>query len=277
MRILAALVAMLATAAAVHLEPNREHRVPPVPGTADRKADERGTPPRACKRRFVVGHSLRERPILLWRLGCGTGVHVMVIGCIHGDECAGAAVVRQLVERGPVEAATLYLIPTLNPDGLALAVRQNGRGVDLNRNFPSAWRASGRRWDPEYSGPHPLSEPETRLAARLLTRLRPSATLWLHQHYGSRPFVRAWGQSTQAARRFARLAALDFQRLPWPAGTAPNWQNHRFPHTASFVVEYPRDAPSVEALTSSARAIRRLATDTSEPAASARAAGPKSD
>jgi hypothetical protein len=42
------------------------------------------------------------------------------------------------------------------------------------------------------------------------------------------------------ARRFATLAGLPFRRLPWLAGTAPNWQNHAFPGTASFVVEFPR-------------------------------------
>jgi hypothetical protein len=41
------------------------------------------------------------------------------------------------------------------------------------------------------------------------------------------------------ARRYARLAHLPFRRLPWLAGTAPNWQNHRFPGTTSFVVELP--------------------------------------
>jgi hypothetical protein len=51
--------------------------------------------------------------------------------------------------------------------------------------------------------------------------------------------VRAWGPSVPAARRYARAAGLPFRRLPWLAGTAPNWQNHRFRGTASFVVELP--------------------------------------
>jgi hypothetical protein len=27
--------------------------------------------------------------------------------------------------------------------------------------------------------------------------------------------------------------------MRWPAGTAPNWQNHRFRGSSSFVVELP--------------------------------------
>jgi hypothetical protein len=30
---------------------------------------------------------------------------------------------------------------------------------------------------------------------------------------------------------------MRYRSLPWPNGTAPNWQNHRFPRSPSFVVE----------------------------------------
>jgi hypothetical protein len=99
------------------------------------------------------------------------------------------------------------------------------------------------RWDLQYSGPHPFSEPETRLAARLIRTIQPDVTIWFHQE--AQPMVRAWGPSVPAARRLVRYlrpvryTPLPFQRLPWLAGTAPNWQNHRFPGTASFVVELP--------------------------------------
>jgi len=53
------------------------------------------------------------------------------------------------------------------------------------------------------------------------------------------PRVRAWGRSAPAGRRLADLAQIPFRRLPWPTGTAPNWQNHRFPGSSSFVVELP--------------------------------------
>ena len=31
--------------------------------------------------------------------------------------------------------------------------------------------------------------------------------------------------------------------MPWMDGTAPNWQNHAFPGTSSFVVELPIAGP----------------------------------
>lgn len=187
----------------------------------------------------TVGRSSQGRPIELRQLGDPRwSGELLVFGCIHGDEC-GASGIEPTTGGCPDPGADVYLVPNLDPDGAEAGSRLNGRGVDLNRNFPSGWRPIGSRWDPQYSGPKPFSEPETRLAARLIDRLRPEATIWFHQYSGRRPFVRAWGRSAAAGRHFASLAGMRFRRLRWPAGTAPNWQNHRYPGAASFVVELP--------------------------------------
>ena len=191
----------------------------------------------------VLGHSAEGRPIRVesWPGAAGTAfganprAKVLVFGCIHGTECAGRKVIPRIVSCPPY--TSVWAVPNLNPDGLAAGTRLNGRGVDLNRNFPSGWRPIGARYDLEYSGPQPFSEPETRLAARLIRLTHPRITIWFHQE--AEPMVRAWGQSVPIARDYARMAELPFRRLPWLAGTAPNWQNHRFPGTTSFVVELP--------------------------------------
>lgn len=195
----------------------------------------------------VVGHSKRGRPIRLRQLGDPSiDGRLLVFGCIHGDECAASGLV-PLRGGCPDPGANVFVVPNLNPDGRRLGTRLNGRGVDLNRNFPAGWRPIGRRGDPQYAGPRPFSEPETRLAARLVRAIRPRVTVWFHQYHAPRPLVRAWGASVPAARRLAALARLPFKLLPWPDGTAPNWQNHRFPGTSSFVVELPpgRLAPNL--------------------------------
>ncbi len=184
----------------------------------------------------VLGRSERGRPIRLVELGNRRATRVLVVGCIHGTECAGRAVVRLLSRMPEPLHVDLWLVDDLNPDGFAAGTRQNARGVDLNRNFASQWRRIGRRWDPQYSGPRPLSEPETRLACALILRLRPAITIWFHQ---PQAIVRAWGRSVSAGSRYARLASVPFRRLRWPDGSAPNWQNHRFRHSSSFVVELP--------------------------------------
>ncbi|MDQ3824163.1 MAG: penicillin-insensitive murein endopeptidase, partial [Actinomycetota bacterium] len=185
----------------------------------------------------VLGRSVRGRAVRAFRVGNPAARRrVLVVGCIHGTECAGLAVTRRLLDlRRPI-AADLWVVQNLNPDGLALGVRQNARGVDLNRNFGSEWRRIGKRWDPQHSGPRPFSEPETRIARDLVSRLRPRVTIWFHQ---PQALVRGWGRSIPASRRYARRAGMPFRAIRWPAGTGPNWQNHRFPRTSSFVVELP--------------------------------------
>jgi murein peptide amidase A len=199
-------------------------------------------PGNLVERSGVIGQSLEGRAIRLRQYG-DPRIHgrVLVFACIHGDECAGRSVA-PLRGGCPEPNANVFVVSSLNPDGSAAASRLNGHGVDLNRNFPSRWRLRGQPGTPEYSGPRPFSEPETRLTARLVRKLRPQVTIWLHQIRRGGPFVRAWGPSAPAGRLFAHLAGMPFRLMHWPAGTGPNWQNHRFPRSASYVVELPHGA-----------------------------------
>jgi murein peptide amidase A len=211
----------------------------------------------SVRRTVFLGRSVRGFPIsALERGDPGSSRKVLVVGCIHGTECAGIAVVRLLAQarvRGDVD---LWLVPNLNPDGFAAGTRQNAHGVDLNRNFPAMWTRIGRPGSLQWSGPRPLSEPESRIARRLILRLRPALSLWFHQ---PQAVVRAWGPSIPAARRYARLAGVPFRALAWPNGTVSNWQNHLDPHAASFVVELPGGPLTPTAAKPYADALLRLA------------------
>ncbi len=55
---------------------------------------------------------------------------------IHGDEPAGPAALLELLRQNLWPAAlSLRICPCLNPTGLALNRRENGAGVDLNRDY----------------------------------------------------------------------------------------------------------------------------------------------
>ena len=182
----------------------------------------------------LLGRSAQGRAVVAYELGDPAAARkVLVVGCIHGNECAGVAVIDRLRRLGPLEGVDLWLVPDANPDGHAAGTRGNARGVDLNRNFPHRWRRLGGAYD---SGPAPASERETRVAMRLIRRLRPRVTIWFHQHL---EMVVLTSGNLGLQRRFARLAGLRAGYLPRYPGTATGWSNATFPGTTAFVVELP--------------------------------------
>src|SRR5450432_2241523 len=139
------------------------------------------SPSAAVPRRTVVlGHSVDGRRLVAQVIGPDSARRkVLLVGCIHGNECAGLRILSAAAARRPPAGVQLWLVGELNPDGTAAGTRQNAHGVDLNRNFPYQWQ---RITDPTYdSGPRPASEPETRAAMGLIRRIRPAVTVWYHQ------------------------------------------------------------------------------------------------
>ena len=124
----------------------------------------------------VIGFSVLGRPIEAYRFGYGERERLIVANIHGGYEWNTADLAYQLIEHldqnpdvVPADM-TLYIIPSLNPDGYErihnYAGRVNENGVDLNHNFPYHWK---KEWDrdgcwnylPTTGGTHPASEPET--------------------------------------------------------------------------------------------------------------------
>jgi protein MpaA len=104
-----------------------------------------------------------------------------------------------------------------------------------------------------------LSEPESRIAKKLILKLRPQITIWFHQPLG---LVDLSGGDGRIERRFAKLAGLPVKRLPRYRGSSASWQNRRFAETTAFVTELPAGAPDKSASRSYARAIVSLINQT---------------
>lgn len=210
--------------------------------------------------RINIGQSVRDRPIVAFRSGPRDApLEVLVVGAIHGDETAGMRITRRLVQAPPIPGVRLFVVPTINPDGVAAGTRGNAHGVDLNRNFPYRWQPLGGG---EYSGPHPLSEPESWGAYGFIYLHRPDVTIWFHQPFG---LVDQPSGNPFAAHRFSQLLGLPLVRLrgPYP-GSASRWQNHAFKGSTAFVAELP---PKVNpSLTQRATAaVRTLASELASP------------
>jgi murein peptide amidase A len=222
----------------------------------------------AGARTIVIGRSVNGRAITAQVLGPDTAPRrIVLVGCIHGNECAGIAILAALARRPLPAGVQLWLIDELNPDGTAADTRQNAHGVDLNRNFPFRWQPVS---DPTYySGPRPESEPETRAAISLISAIRPSVTIYYHQH---EDLVDMSGGDRGVARRYAQLAGMPATCLPFLPGTATSWSNHAFAHTTAFVVELPAGPVAQPALARHLRALR--AVERGARAGSARGCGP---
>jgi murein peptide amidase A len=188
----------------------------------------------AVHRTSVIGRSVDGRPIHVVETGTPGRPRILVVGCIHGNECAGMAVIRALKRRPPPAHADLWLVPTLNPDGRAAATRQNAHGVDLNRNFSAGWTRHGTPGSTYYSGPRPFSEPETRTARALVTAIRPKLTIVYHQHMR---LVWTSGKSVPLGRRYATMVGLPLYVHRSPGGAASEWIRVRFPRLRAFAVE----------------------------------------
>jgi murein peptide amidase A len=196
----------------------------------------------------LLGRSVAGRPITTLEVGDASATRVLVVGCIHGNEPAGIAVARRLAASPPRDV-DLWIVPVLNPDGRASGTRGNAHGVDLNRNFPYRWRRLGGVFQ---SGPRPLSEPEARLAYRLIRRIHPLVSIWFHQHLD---LVWASGGSSRVERRFAAVSGLPYRRLPPLRGSAIDWQNHALRGTTAFAAELPAGSVSARAANRYARAV----------------------
>lgn len=208
----------------------------------------------ASARTVVFGHSVDGRPLVADVLGADSARRkLLLVGCIHGNECAGRAILQALGRKPLPAGVQLWLVPSTNPDGEAADTRQNAHGVDLNRNFPYQWSPGGEAT--YYAGPRPSSEPETRAAERLIARVRPTVTIWYHQH---EDLVDMAGGDRGVARRYAQLSGLRATCLPFLPGTASAWSNHELSGTTSFVVELPAGPVSAGALSRHLKALRAL-------------------
>jgi protein MpaA len=202
----------------------------------------------------VVGHSVLGRPIVARVVGSPTSPRrVLIVGCVHGNETAGEAITRRLRTAAVPAGVALWLVDEFNPDGCRAHTRQNAHGVDLNRNSPWHWRPLGGIF---YSGPRPLSEPESRAIVRLIRQIRPAISIWYHQHAA---LVDDAGGSRLIESRYARLVGLPFRRFGTYPGSITSWQDATFPRDTAFVVELPAGRLSATAVARHAAAVMALA------------------
>jgi len=111
-----------------------------------------------------IGTSAQGRPIWAEHWGNDGGPQVLVLGQVHGDECAPAWFV-QAIRSQPPTTFGIWLVPTINPDGLAAHTRKTAQGIDPNRD--------GFR----------LNTPEAQAVMNATALLQPVLTIHVHSPY----------------------------------------------------------------------------------------------
>lgn len=173
--------------------------------------------------------------------------------------------------------SSIYIMPMVNPDGVDLVIqgpaaagsyqqevrrlargrsipsiwKANIKGVDLNLNYPASWererdyeRSIGIRGPApaEYSGPYPLSEPETRAVAdftrrhnfRLVIAFHTQGRVIYWQYLNRRP-----PGAYNIAQQFARVSGYTVSPTP-PESSYAGFKDW-------FIQEYNRPGYTIEA------------------------------
>lgn len=185
----------------------------------------------------IIGTSVEGRPIEAYRRGTPGGTVVLVIGDIHGDESDGIQIVDKLKKVNIPRGIDLWLVPSMNPDGVANNTRTNANGVDLNRNFPFQWKRIGKPGYWQYSGTSKASEPETKAIVKFIRQIQPRLGIWYHQDLNI--ITPGTGIDGELRARYSKVSGIPLKRITGGSywGIAATWQRNIVPDAYAFVVE----------------------------------------
>ncbi len=106
---------------------------------------------------------------------------------VHGDEPEGVRLASDVLQwlisdsgAGNTRLCPWIVAPCLNVDGFRNKTRVNGRGVDLNRNYPSSDWSNEAKAERYFPGPAPASEIEIQSVVELIREFNPRLIIHCH-------------------------------------------------------------------------------------------------
>ena len=189
---------------------------------------------------------------------------ILLMGGIHGDEPEGVRLAQDTLNwlknshNAGAKLSPWICIPCLNVDGVAKGTRVNGRGVDLNRNYPS------KDWSREFSkeryfpGEGPASEIEIQGVVEIITKLQPRLIIHCHSW---KPCIVGTGELSKLdAKRLSDSSGyelIDEIGYPTPGSLSRyGWHDRRVPvicieeqeQLADLASIWPRFAEAMKAI-----------------------------
>ena len=142
----------------------------------------------AERNELVLGTSVLGRPIEAFFFAAAEYAKprppAVLFGGIHGDEPTTVLMLERLAEEliaQPPGRAT-WIVPCVNPDGVAAGTKNNARDVDLNRSF------AANNWSAQYQagyfpGESAESEPEVKALVQLIDDCHARRLIAVHATY----------------------------------------------------------------------------------------------
>ncbi len=166
----------------------------------------------------VWGNSVQGRPLVYASFGTSESTNTtLIFSMVHGDEVTPfylalkhAHWMKQNISKYP--DSRVVIAPLVNPDSFYSKprTRTNARGVDVNRNLPTAdWDTQAiKLWKKKFSsnprrfpGKEAGSEPETAFQVELIKKVQPQKMLSIHAPLN---FMDYDGPTTLTLARFPR-------------------------------------------------------------------------
>jgi hypothetical protein len=167
----------------------------------------------------VFGKSVQGRDLVARSFGgCSDEVtckRIILTGGIHGSEWRSGDLsnLQSYLEQNPSELVgknkEIIIIPYLNPDGTALNIRENARGVNLNRNFPANYVTCSN------CGASSLSEPESQAFYNFLLQKKPTHLISYHAQWPPDGILFKGSDTNSETDTFAQWVS---QRTGYPIG-----------------------------------------------------------
>lgn len=188
----------------------------------------------------------------------------LVLCGVHGDEITPIKfcwdLMNELRFSKTLQDKLIVVAPLVAPDSFFVKkpTRTNGRGVDVNRNFPTAdWKADAiKKWKQnlksdkrKFPGPKPASEQETIFQMNLVLRYKPNKVITVHApltllDYDG-PSLRAEAGKTAGMlleQMSSKASGYKVSNYPIFPGSLGNWAGKEM-HIPTYTLELPNSNP----------------------------------
>jgi murein peptide amidase A len=183
---------------------------------------------------------------------------------VHGDEITPIKLcwdlIRELKANHSFKDKLVVVAPLVAPDSFFKnpPTRTNGRGVDVNRNFPTAdwnsqalyrWKNHLKKDKRKYPGPYAASEQETIFQMNLILRYKPNKVISVHSplsilDYDGPSFKMEAGKSAKKLldQMSQKSAGYKVSNYPIFPGSLGNWSGKE-KHIPTYTLELPNSNP----------------------------------